>query len=45
MKQAGKQERIFSIDEPPEVGKDGSLALSDAQYEKAQEIMMEIFSN
>ena len=43
--QAGKQERIYSIDEPPEVSKDGSLTLSDAQYEKAQGIMRDIFSN
>ena len=43
--QAGKQERIYSIDEPSDVSKDGSLTLSDAQYEKAQKIMKEIFSN
>ena len=43
--QSGKQERIYSIDEPSEVSKDGSLTLSDAQYERAQEIIREIFSN
>lgn len=44
-KQAQKQERIYSIDEPPELGKDGSMTLSDAQYEKAQNIIRDIFSN
>ena len=43
--QAGKQERIYSIDEPSDVSKDGSLTLSDSQYERAQEIMRGIFSN
>ena len=44
-KQTQKQERIYSIDEPSEIGKDGSMTLSDAQYNKAQNIIKDIFSN
>jgi threonine synthase len=44
-RQAQEEERIYSIAEPSDTGKDGSMTLSDAQYERAQEIMREIFSN
>ncbi len=43
-RQAQKEERIYSIDEPSDVGKDGSLTLSDNQYKKAKEIIREIFA-
>jgi threonine synthase len=36
-------ERIYSIDEAPFIRKDGSLVLSDYQYEKAKEIIRHIF--
>jgi threonine synthase len=42
-RQAQEEERIYSIDEPSDTGKDGSMTLSDAQYRKAQEIIREIF--
>lgn len=42
-KQAGKQERIYRIDDPPDVGHDGSMTLSSGQYARAQEVMREIF--
>ncbi len=38
-------ERIYGIEDPPFARKDGSLVLSDEQYEKAQEIIREIFSS
>jgi threonine synthase len=43
-RQVQKEERVYTIDEPSDTGKDGSMTLSDAQYERAQEIMGEIFS-
>jgi threonine synthase len=43
-RQAQEEERIYSIEDPSDVGKDGSMTLSDAQYRKAQEIIREIFS-
>ena len=42
-RQAQEEERIYSIDEPSDTGKDGSMTLSDAQYRKAQEIIRQIF--
>ena len=42
-KQTMLPERIYSIDEVPFTRKDGSLALSDAQYEKAKGIIRDIF--
>jgi threonine synthase len=44
-KQATLQERIYRVDDPPDIKEDGSMTLSDAQYEKAKEIMREIFTN
>ena len=41
--QADIQERIYSIDVPPDRRKDGSLALSDRQYKKARDIITNIF--
>jgi len=43
-RQVHMEERLYSIDEPSDAGKDGSLILSDAQYARAQGIMREIFS-
>ena len=43
-RQVHKEERVYTIDEPSDPGKDGSMTLSDAQYERAQGIMREIFS-
>jgi len=44
-KQAKQSERIYSIDDPPDSNKDGSMVLSDAQYEKAKKIIKIIFTN
>lgn len=44
-KQAKLKERIYSIDNEPHVKEDGSIALSDSQYEKAKEVIREIFSD
>ena len=44
-KQTTLPERIYSINEPPFIRKDGSLVLSDGQYEKAKEIMRDIFTS
>ena len=44
-RQSALKERMYSIDEGPDLNKDGSMSLSDAQYEKATEIMREIFSS
>jgi len=44
-KQAKQPERIYSVDNPPDSNEDGSMVLSDAQYEKAKKIMGEIFTN
>jgi threonine synthase len=44
-KQATLQERIYRVDDPPDIKEDGSMTLSDAQHEKAKEIMREIFTN
>ncbi len=43
-KQARQEERIYSIDNPPDINKDGSMVLSDAQYEKAKEELSLIFT-
>ncbi|MFO8009723.1 MAG: threonine synthase [Dehalococcoidia bacterium] len=43
-RQADLEERIFSVDQPPETKPDGSLTLSDGQYEQAKEILRGIFS-
>ena len=43
-KQATLQERVYRVDEPPDIKEDGSMTLSDAQHEKAKEIMREIFT-
>jgi threonine synthase len=42
-KQSMLQERIYTIDEAPFTRKDGSLVLSDVQYEKAKEIIRSTF--
>jgi threonine synthase len=42
-RQAEQQERIYSVDDPPDIKGDGSMTLSNAQYEKAKEIIREIF--
>ena len=42
-KQAGLKERIYSIDNAPNVKEDGSIMLSDSQYEKAKEVIRTIF--
>jgi len=42
--QAGLGERIYSIDAGPDIRPDGSLTLSEAQYEQAKEIMRSIFT-
>jgi threonine synthase len=44
-RQSALQERIYSIDEDPDFNKDGSMALSDAQYEQAKEIVRTVFSS
>jgi threonine synthase len=44
-RQSALQERIYSIDEAPDFNKDGSMALSDAQYEQAKEIVRTVFSS
>ena len=36
-------ERIYSIDEPPDLKEDGSKILSDTQYERAKKIIETIF--
>ena len=41
--QSQMKERAYSIDEPPDSRKDGSKILSDAQYERAKEIIETIF--
>jgi len=41
--QSALHERVYLIDDPPHINKDGSMALSDAQYEKAKEIVRGIF--
>jgi threonine synthase len=43
-RQAQEEERIYSIEDPSGVGKDGSMPLSDTQYKNAQKIIREIFS-
>ena len=43
-KQSKQQERTYSVDDPPEINKDGSMVLSDAQYEKAKEELGLIFA-
>ena len=44
-KQSMLQERIYSLDEAPFTRKDGSLVLSEDQYEKAKEILRDIFAS
>ncbi len=41
--QANKVERIYTVDRPPYSKPDGSLTLSDEQYEQARGILKEIF--
>ena len=43
-KQAKLKERIYSIDTAPNVKEDGSIVLSDSQYQKAKEVIRMIFS-
>jgi threonine synthase len=45
LEQAQLQERIYGIDSPADTRPDGSLILSDAQYEQAKKILKEIFSD
>jgi len=42
--QAALEERVYSVDTPPAVKGDGSLALSDAQYCEAKNIIRDIFA-
>ena len=43
-KQAKLKERIYSINDTPNVRDDGSIVLSDSQYQKAKEAIRTIFS-
>jgi len=43
-RQATLKERIYSVGKPPLFRKDGTMALSDAQYREAKEVIREIFS-
>ena len=43
-KQATLNERTYRIDIPPLYRKDGSMALSDSQYQEAKTVLREIFS-
>jgi len=43
-KQAKLEERIYHIDKPPFIKEDGSMTLSDSQYQKAKEAMRATFS-
>ena len=43
-KQAKLKERIYSINDAPNVRDDGSIVLSDSQYQKAKEAIRTIFS-
>jgi threonine synthase len=45
VKQSALKERMYRIEDPPAFNKDGSMTLSDAQYERAQEMVREIFSS
>jgi len=44
-KQAKQPERIYSVDDLPDSKEDGSMVLSGAQYERAKELIREIFTN
>ena len=44
-KQATLQERIYRVDDPPDIKEDGSMTLSNAQHEKAKELIRDIFTN
>jgi len=41
--QATQRERIYRVDDPPDRNRDGSMILSDVQYQRAKEVMREIF--
>ena len=41
--QARMEERIFTLADAPHVKDDGAATLSDAQYQRATEIIREIF--
>jgi len=41
-RQATLEERIYRVDAPPMYRKDGSMALSDAQYSEAKDVIREI---
>jgi threonine synthase len=43
-RQATLKERIYRVETPPLQRKDGSMALSDAQYRGTKEVLREIFS-
>jgi threonine synthase len=43
--QAEMKERIYSIDIPSDRKEDGALKLSDRQYERAKEILIQIFAD
>jgi threonine synthase len=43
--QAGKEDRVYSIDDAPDTNVDGSIGLSHAQYGRVKEIIMDIISN
>jgi threonine synthase len=45
VKQSALKERMYRIEDPPSFNKDGSMTLSDSQYERAQEMVREIFSS
>jgi threonine synthase len=44
LRQATLGERMYCIEDPPDLNKDGSMTLSDAQYAKAKEMVRDIFS-
>jgi threonine synthase len=43
-KQAKLEERMYHIDNPPFIKEDGSMALSESQYQKAKEVISTIFN-
>jgi threonine synthase len=45
VRQSALKERIYRIDESPEFNKDGSMTVSDAQYDKTKEMVRAIFSS
>jgi threonine synthase len=44
-KQSKMEERIYSIEDPPDLREGGSMRFSDAQYEKLKNILRDIFED